>query len=378
MTPPLSRRHQQQKPLSAVPAEVSLLAGMVGGAIGVGVAYPLDTVKVKTQAFAETAAPGEKLPSVWALARRVLDEEGPAAFYSGVSSTMLGQALIKGVVFWSYEATKTLVVDLLSAGGSVGVDAAALSAGWLFFAACVSGAVGSFVVTPVERVKCVMQASSGGAIESPEGEEGESGTFLAASPPVSSSQPSYSNGSSSSEQQQQQQQQQQQVVRFSSPVDCVREIVRTDGWGGLMTRGLGPTLLREVPAYGFYFLAYESTKDALLALLQQQQNPAAAAAAQAAWWVPMLGGAAAGVASWVPVYPVDVVKTNVQVSADGGRREGALDVAKRLYGSGGVAVFWEGLGPKVARAIVNHATTFVVFEQLCQWYAATNSLTYVT
>ena len=377
MTPPLSRRHQQQRPLSAVPAEVSLLAGMVGGAIGVGVAYPLDTVKVKTQAFAETAAPGEKLPSVWALARRVLDEEGPAAFYSGVSSTMLGQALIKGVVFWSYEATKTLVVDLLSAGGSVGVDAAALSAGWLFFAACVSGAVGSFVVTPVERVKCVMQASSGGAIESPEGEpegeEGERRTFLAASPPVSSSQPSYSNGSSSSEQQQQ-----QQVVRFSSPVGCVREIVRTDGWGGLMTRGLGPTLLREVPAYGFYFLAYESTKDALLALLQQQQNPAAAAATAAAWWVPMLGGAAAGVASWVPVYPVDVVKTNVQVSADGGRREGALDVAKRLYGSsGGVAVFWEGLGPKVARAIVNHATTFVVFEQLCQWYAATSGLTYV-
>ena len=115
-------------------------AGMVGGAIGVGVAYPLDTVKVKTQAFAETAAPGEKLPSVWALARWVLDEEGLAACYSGVSSTMLGQALIKGVVFWSYEATKTLVVDLLSAGGSVGVDAAALSAGWLFFAACVSGA----------------------------------------------------------------------------------------------------------------------------------------------------------------------------------------------------------------------------------------------
>jgi hypothetical protein len=34
--------------------------------------------------------------------------------------------------------------------------------------------------------------------------------------------------------------------------------------------------------------------------------------------VPLLGGAAAGVASWVPVYPVDVVKTNLQTSTDAG------------------------------------------------------------
>lgn len=324
-----------------------MLAGSVAGAIGVGVAYPLDTVKVKTQAFTESAAPGEQLPSVWVLARRVLDEEGLAAFYSGVTSTMLGQALIKGVVFWTYEATKTRLANVLGAGT---VDPAALGAGWLFFAACVSGVVASFVVTPVERVKCVMQASSGSTVPMTSQLQGEESTSSSTS----------------------------KGVRFSSPLMCLREIVRTDGWSGLLTRGLGPTLFREVPAYGFYFLAYESTKDMLLALLAAPTIVGTAAAAALIPLVPLVGGAAAGVASWVPVYPVDVVKTNIQVAADGGRREGALEVTRRLYSSGGVGVFWEGLGPKVARAIVNHATTFVVFEQLCSWYAVTHGFTYVT
>ena len=80
----------------------------------------------------------------------------------------------------------------------------------------------------------------------------------------------------------------------------------------------------------------------------------------------------------MPVYPIDVVKTNVQVAVDGGRRESAVDVARRLYSTGGVGAFWDGIGPKVARAIVNHAATFVIFEQVCTWYARSNGLLYVT
>ena len=88
--------------------------------------------------------------------------------------------------------------------------------------------------------------------------------------------------------------------------------------------------------------------------------------------LPLLGGAAAGAASWVPVYPVDVVKTALQAetgpAADGGS---ALQVARSLYEKGGVAIFWDGLTPKLARAVVNHAATFLVFERVCAaWLAA--------
>mmetsp|Transcript_46361 Transcript_46361/g.104714 ORF Transcript_46361/g.104714 Transcript_46361/m.104714 type:complete len:116 (-) Transcript_46361:298-645(-) len=101
-------------------------------------------------------------------------------------------------------------------------------------------------VTPVERVKCILQAAPAG--------------------------------------------------EFEGPVDCVAQIVRTDGIQGLLTRGLGVTLLREVPSYGFYFGAYEFTKTSLLALVSGLPPSAQWCSAL----VPLVGGAAAGAAARLP------------------------------------------------------------------------------
>ena len=42
-----------------------------------------------------------------------------------------------------------------------------------------------------------------------------------------------------------------------------------------------------------------------------------------------------------------------------------LGVTRRLWRTGGVMAFWDGIGPKLARAVVNHAVTFLVFDNLC-------------
>ena len=69
--------------------------------------------------------------------------------------------------------------------------------------------------------------------------------------------------------------------------------------------------------------------------------------------------------SWIPVYPIDVVKTNIQV-ADGAEEDaGFIGTAVNLYRTSGFWVFWDGLGPKLARAVVNHAVTFFVFDFVC-------------
>ena len=115
------------------------------------------------------------------------------------------------------------------------------------------------------------------------------------------------------------------VGEFAGPLACVGAVVRSDGLGGLLFRGLGVTLLREVPSFGLYFLAYEWTKATLLGL-------AAASWPGVAWLpglVPLIAGAAAGAAAWIPVYPIDVVKTNIQISTDSGRNESALAAAQR-------------------------------------------------
>ena len=99
--------------------------------------------KTKTQ----TSAGGSMPSNPFLLTRQIFLDEGIAGFYGGVSSTMLGQALIKGVLFLQYNAARNLFMRFQIVG--------TLS---LVLAAASSGAVGSFVITPVERVKCVMQA----------------------------------------------------------------------------------------------------------------------------------------------------------------------------------------------------------------------------
>ena len=115
------------------------------------------TPSVKTQAFAGSSAGRETAVGV-GLAQRVLDEEGLAAFCGGVSGTMLGQRLSKASSSGP-TGGKTLVVDLLVRLTWGSMRRRYRRSGCS--SQPVSGAVGSFVVTPVERVKCVMQASSG-------------------------------------------------------------------------------------------------------------------------------------------------------------------------------------------------------------------------
>ena len=293
--PPNAARSRHRQPLCAapaatLPAAVSLLAGSIGGAIGVVVAYPLDTLKTKTQSTAD-GGPSNPL----ALAAAIYREEGVAGFYGGMSSTMWGQAIIKAALFFVYGACRNFLATT-----ALGLDTLSLC-----LAAASSGAVGAFIITPVERIKCVMQAKPAGS--------------------------------------------------FVNPIGCVAELVRRDGVRGLLFRGLGATLLRELPACSFYFVTFDLSKAYLLTLMAR--TPAL-----------LLAGAFAGAMSWVPVYPVDVVKTQIQVELDAGGAEadGTLGaVTRRLWRQGGFWAFWDGLGPKLARAVVNHAVTFLVFDLIC-------------
>ncbi len=143
------RAHRARLPMCVAGAEtasaatISLLAGMASGAIGVGVAYPLDTIKTKMQAY-RTGGPVET-------ALAIIEKEGISGFYGGVSSTMAGQALIKGVLFFTYGVVQTALRGA-TGGAPLSLSSLALAAG-------ISGAIASIVATPVERVKVRMLAT---------------------------------------------------------------------------------------------------------------------------------------------------------------------------------------------------------------------------
>ena len=48
----------------------------------------------------------------------------------------------------------------------------------------------------------------------------------------------------------------QQNSQYSNELECIQAVLETEGFAGLFSRGLGPTLAREIPSYAIYFVVY--------------------------------------------------------------------------------------------------------------------------
>jgi len=273
------------------PTTASIIAGSIAGSIGVGVAFPLDTLKTKSQVMSVDGGMFDLIYAIYA-------SEGIGGFFGGVRGMMVGQGLIKAVAFG---ANGFML-------GEISRSYPAFSSFWtLAFAALFAGFIASFVVAPFERIKVMMQASDA----------------------------------------------------YDGEIHALRAVLDAEGWEGLMSRGLGPTLAREIPSYGIYFVTYG---------LLMATRPIEALGAVA----PLIAGAAAGCACWLPVYPIDVVKTLVQNTEGGDATVSSFGVARDLFGREGLGGFFDGLTPKMYRAMVNHATTFWLYDLLIQFANGAN------
>ena len=301
--------------LQALPCPLpSLLAGSIAGAIGVGVAFPLDTIKTKAQILAIqeteevststlTVDPNGRLmlqPTIesnnlFDVIEYIWKMEGIAGFFGGVQTSMIGQAIIKAVVF----AVNAYMLDFCRDYHVMDGN----QAGQLLLAAATAGFVTSFLAAPVDRIKVLMQAGG----HSYQGQESM----------------------------------------------ALTAVLDAEGWKGLMSRGLGATMMREIPAYTMYFSIYGGLSS---------WTPAAEFLGPA--WVPPIFGAIAGCACWIPIYPIDVIKTVLQ-NTDGDKPQmSILQVTAELYRNNGAGVFWEGIEARLLRQAINHGVTFTLYDSL--------------
>jgi len=277
----------------------SLTAGSISGAIGVLAAYPFDSLKTKAQAYSQKENDTVVSLGLIELAQKVVNDEGISAFYSGVTGVMIGQAFIKSVAFssnsWALSELTTI---------SPSITQPTLIQ--LIIASCFSGAITSFIVNPIERIKVLMQADS--------------------------------------------------IKQYKSEVDCLKKVVANDGVRNFMFRGIDSTLFREIPGYGIYFVIYS----VFTSNLSETLGPFA---------TPLICGALAGVLSWIPVYPFDVVKTYQQNSQGSisGKQPNMIQSALDLYKLGGLRIFIEGITPKLLRAAINHSVTFFIYDLIIKY-----------
>ncbi|CEG64966.1 hypothetical protein RMATCC62417_01853 [Rhizopus microsporus] len=142
-----------------------------------------------------------------------------------------------------------------------------------------------------------------------------------------------------------------------------KEVYYTSGIRGFYQGGL-VTAIRDSPSYGIYFWVYEGLKRVL------QVNPIESEA-----WKLLLAGGMAGTVSWASIYPIDVVKSRLQmqkqVKGDNEARRLLMtdqpyasirDCVMRSYRTEGLGVFFRGLWPTLLRAFPVNAVTFYTYE----------------
>lgn len=142
--------------------------------------------------------------------------------------------------------------------------------------------------------------------------------------------------------------------KYAGGTDVVRQLYKEGGLRSVF-RGSAATLARDGPGSAAYFATYEYIKRRLTPVDAATGKPVGGLSLGAI----TCAGAAAGVAMWIPVFPVDTVKSRLQ-TMEGNPTVGG--VVRGLYKAGGLKAFFPGFGPALARAVPANAATFLGVE----------------
>lgn len=308
------RADVQQAKASATSQLRNLVAGGVGGICAVVVGHPFDLVKVRMQ----TAERGVYSSAI-DVVRKTIAREGLArGLYAGVSAPLVGVTPMFMVSFWGYGVGKSLVESITPVPRRNGEPQYTLGqiAGAGFFSAIPM----TLITAPFERVKVLLQI------------QGQTPLRPGEKP------------------------------RYGGGVDVVRQLYREGGLRSVF-RGSAMTLARDGPGSAAYFASYEYVKRRLTP--QQPDGTGSGTTTGQKLSLPaiIVAGGAAGVAMWIPVFPIDTVKSRLQSAAGaGGPTITIAGTVRALYRAGGVKAFFPGFGPALARAVPANAATFLGVE----------------
>ncbi|KAF9067331.1 mitochondrial carrier domain-containing protein [Rhodocollybia butyracea] len=130
-------------------------------------------------------------------------------------------------------------------------------------------------------------------------------------------------------------------------------------WGfrkGVM-RGYWVTVAREIPAYAGFYTAYEFSKRRFTSIY--------GSTSELPVWALMASGSTGGIAYWLSCYPLDVIKSRIQLRPTpptGTPFQYIAHEARMVIAESGVKGLFSGLTPSLIRSIPAAASTFAAFE----------------
>lgn len=138
----------------------------------------------------------------------------------------------------------------------------------------------------------------------------------------------------------------------------IPKLISNEGFSGLY-KGFGALVLRDVPGWGVFFLAYEWLKR-IFGVQEAKKR------GEDYTWMNMAikvwAGGVAGQVSWLVGYPQDIIKTQIQCIES--RRVPAREVMRNIYAAEGLPGFFKGFSPTLVRSFVVNGACLPMFEYL--------------
>ncbi|XP_034156777.1 solute carrier family 25 member 15b isoform X2 [Pangasianodon hypophthalmus] len=141
---------------------------------------------------------------------------------------------------------------------------------------------------------------------------------------------------------------------LSSVWSVIKSIMKAEGPSGFF-QGLTPTIAREVPGYFCFFGAYEFCRSVFSKRLQCSKDDIGG--------VPtMLSGGVGGACLWLVIYPMDCVKSRIQVMSMTQSQAGFYKTFTHIFRTEGVRALYSGLTPTMIRTFPANGALFLGYE----------------
>lgn len=289
-------------PQPVIQALIDFSAGAAGGTACVLCGQPFDTAKVKMQTF-PTKYSGF-IDCFISTSRQV----GIRGLYKGTIPALIANISENATLFLSYGVCQDMarLVFRLDKATELS-DIQKASAG--SFASIFS----SLVLCPTELVKCRLQAMQ---------EMEESGKIAKG--------------------------------QKSTVWSVVKTVMKTNGPLGFY-QGLTSTIVREMPGYFCFFGGYELSRSTFAQYMGTDKDSIGILPL-------MFSGGFGGACLWLAVYPIDCVKSRIQVHSLAGRQDGFIKSLLSIFRNEGFTALYSGLTPTMIRTFPANGALFLAYE----------------
>ncbi|KAI6158359.1 mitochondrial carrier [Pisolithus thermaeus] len=317
--------------------------GSIAGMVSKVFEHPFDLIKVRLQS--QVLDPTARFNGPIDCLVRTWRNEGIRGLYRGLPAPVVGAMAENATLFLSYNELQSLLrrLDPHPSSQDPTLSQLALSGAG-------AGAITSFVLTPIELVKCKMQVQMLAPNKSTAILSTSTGYTAAATSGVASLKRN----------------------ALPGPVSVFVSVIRDTGFRGLWLGQTG-TLIRETGGGAVWFACKEFVGIQLI----QRRAKSHGLQLERKDILPMesaFAGACAGGAYNISLFPADTVKSIMQTEEElrprgkGVPTRSFFGTAREMYRAQGIRGFYAGCGITVARSIPSSAIIFLIYDGLSRHF----------